>query len=87
VKVVLWGFIIIVLCFLQDFFETGIFPADTDFRILSSKYGGDLPGVDIAFLLDSGAYHMQQDMPERIKPGTLQVSSSIDHSCMLSALL
>ncbi len=58
----------------QDFFETGVLPADTDFRLLSSKYGmGSLPGLDMASLLDSGAYHMQQDVPERIRPGTLQV--------------
>ena len=34
---------------------------------------GTLPGVDMASLLDSGAYHMSQDVPERIRPGTLQV--------------
>ena len=38
----------------QDFFEAGILPADTDFRMMSSKYLGELPGLDIAFLLDSG---------------------------------
>ena len=57
----------------QDFFEAGILPADTDFRLLSSKWMGTLPGVDMASLLDSGAYHMSQDLPERIRPGTLQV--------------
>ncbi len=62
----------------QDFFETGVLPADTDFRLLSSKYGmGSLPGLDMASLLDSGAYHMQQDLPERIRPGTLQVMSAV----------
>lgn len=58
---------------MQDFFETGVLPADTDFRLLSSKYMGTLPGIDMASLLDSGAYHMQQDVLERIRPGTLQV--------------
>ena len=62
---------------MQDFFETGVLPADTDFRLLSSKYGmGKLPGIDMASLLDSGAYHMQQDVPERIRPGTLQVTAA-----------
>ncbi|CAL8467649.1 g7187 [Coccomyxa elongata] len=56
----------------QDFFEAGILPADTDFRMMSAKYLGNLPGVDIAFLLDSGAYHSTCDVPERIRPGTLQ---------------
>lgn len=62
---------------MQDFFETGLLPADTDFRMLSSKYGmGTLPGLDMASLLDSGAYHMHADVPERIRPGTLQVNSA-----------
>ncbi len=61
-------------CLMQDFFEAGILPADTDFRMMSAKYLGNLPGVDIAFLLDSGAYHSTRDVPERIRPGTLQVS-------------
>ncbi len=60
---------------MQDFFEAGILPADTDFRMLSAKYLGELPGVDIAFLLDSGAYHSTKDVPERIRPGTIQVST------------
>ncbi len=59
---------------MQDFFEAGILPADTDFRMMSAKYFGELPGLDIAFLLDSGAYHMLADVPERIRPGTLQVT-------------
>lgn len=71
----------------QDFFEAGILPADTDFRMMSSKYLGHLPGVDIAFLLDSGAYHMLVDVPERIRPGTLQVSVSASGPLKLSTLL
>jgi len=63
---------------MQDFFETGVLPADTDFRLLSSKYMGTLPGIDMASLLDSGAYHMQQDVLERIRPGTLQVRISFE---------
>jgi len=64
------------LIFWQDFFEAGILPADTDFRMLSAKYMGELPGVDMAFLLDSGAYHMVKDLPERIRPGTVQVDTA-----------
>lgn len=63
---------------MQDFFETGVLPTDTDFRLLSSKYMGTLPGIDMASLLDSGAYHMQQDVLERIRPGTLQVRISFE---------
>jgi hypothetical protein len=69
--------------FMQDFFETGLLPADTDFRMLSSKYGmGTLPGLDMASLLDSGAYHMHADVPERIRPGTLQVRSLLCLRCL-----
>lgn len=59
----------------QDFFDAGILIADTDYSIFSFKggLGGTLPGVDIAFLLDAGAYHTPLDIPERIRPGTLQV--------------
>ena len=72
----------------QDFFETGVLPADTDFRLLSSKYGmGSLPGIDMASLLDSGAYHMQQDVPERIRPGTLQVTAAAGEGSTISPRL
>jgi len=54
--------------------DAQIIPADTDYRIFSYKYYGSLPGVDIAFLLDSSAYHTHNDSPERIRPGTVQVA-------------
>ena len=54
--------------------DAQIIPADTDYRMFSYKYYGSLPGVDIAFLLDSSAYHTHNDSPERIRPGTVQVS-------------
>ena len=60
------------LCCLQDFFEAGILPSDTDFRMLSASYLGSVPGIDLALLLDSQAYHMTVDTPDRIRPGTLQ---------------
>lgn len=53
--------------------DAQIIPADTDYRMFSYKYYGSLPGVDIAFLLDSSAYHTHNDSPERIRPGTVQV--------------
>lgn len=58
---------------LQDLMDAQIIPADTDYRMFSYKYYGSLPGVDIAFLLDSSAYHTHQDSLDRIKPGTVQV--------------
>lgn len=40
--------------------------------MLSASYQGALPGIDLALLLDSAAYHMTADTPDRIRPGTLQ---------------
>lgn len=61
---------------LQDLMDAQIIPADTDFRMFSYKYYGSLPGIDVAFLLDSSAYHTREDAPHRIKPGTLQVTAA-----------
>ena len=59
----------------QDLMDAQIIPADTDYRMFSYDYYGSLPGVDIAFLLDSSAYHTYQDAPHRVRPGTTQVAS------------
>lgn len=56
----------------QDFFESGIIPADTDYKMFSSKHQGRLPGIDVAFVLGGSAYHTSQDITARIRPGTLQ---------------
>ena len=61
----------------QDFFEAGLIPADTDFRIFATAQDGGLPGIDLASLLDSSAYHMWADVTERIRPGTLQASHQL----------
>ena len=53
--------------------DAQIIPADTDFRMFSYRYYGSLPGLDVAFLLDSSAYHTHEDASHRIRPGTLQV--------------
>lgn len=54
--------------------DAQIIPADTDYRMFSYDYYGTLPGVDVAFLLDSSAYHTHEDAPHRIRPGTVQVA-------------
>lgn len=59
----------------QDLMDAQIIPADTDYRMFSYDYYGSLPGVDIAFLLDSSAYHTHEDAPYRVSPGTVQVLS------------
>ena len=57
----------------QDFFEMGLIPADTDYRMLRGiSEEASVPGVDLAFLFDGLAYHTREDTVERIRPGTLQ---------------
>lgn len=59
---------------LQDFFDAGLIPADSDYRMFSSKHFGWLPGIDVASVLDATAYHTHQDNINRIRPGTIQAS-------------
>ena len=61
--------------------DAQIIPADTDFRMFSYRYYGSLPGLDVAFLLDSSAYHTHEDAPHRIRPGTLQVLAYVVPQC------
>jgi hypothetical protein len=56
----------------QDFFELGLIPADTDYRMFSYRHYGSVPGIDVAFLFDGTAYHSVRDETSRIRPGTLQ---------------
>ncbi|KAG2493215.1 hypothetical protein HYH03_008635 [Edaphochlamys debaryana] len=56
----------------QDIFDTGIIPGDTDYRMFSARHYGSLPGLDIAFIRDSVAYHSSLDNVERLRPGSLQ---------------
>jgi hypothetical protein len=67
----------------QDFFEAGVIPADTDFRMLSYRELGALPGVDVATLLDGHVYHTLRDEVENIRPGTLQ---SLGDNALAAAL-
>ena len=57
----------------QDFFELGLIPADTDYRVLRERVDKtSVPGIDVAFLFDGLAYHTREDTWDRIRPGTLQ---------------
>lgn len=56
----------------QDFFDLGLIPADTDYRMFSYRHYGELPGIDVAFIYDGTAYHTARDEADRIRPGTLQ---------------
>lgn len=57
----------------QDVFDANLIPADSDYRMFSARHYGTLPGIDVAFLMDSAAYHSYLDQPERIRHGVLQV--------------
>ena len=59
---------------LQDFFQLGLVPADTDYRMFSAELQGSLPGIDTAFLLGAGMYHTDRDAIQNLRAGTLQVS-------------
>ncbi|KAL3818686.1 hypothetical protein ACJIZ3_004591 [Penstemon smallii] len=53
----------------QDVF--GAIPGDTDYRMFAKDYG-DIPGLDIIFLLGGYYYHTASDTVERILPGSMQ---------------
>lgn len=61
-------------CDMQDVFEAGFIPSDTDYRMFSAASGqlGSWPGLDIAHILDSATYHTRQDSLQRLRPGILQ---------------
>ncbi|KAL2611174.1 hypothetical protein R1flu_022866 [Riccia fluitans] len=53
----------------QDIFP--LIPGDTDYRIFSQDFG-DIPGLDILFVLKGTVYHTPYDKPEAMVPGSLQ---------------
>ncbi|XP_057419329.1 uncharacterized protein LOC130713574 [Lotus japonicus] len=53
----------------QDVFP--VIPGDTDYRIFSEDYG-NIPGLDIIFLLGGYFYHTSYDTVERLIPGSIQ---------------
>ncbi|XP_074557502.1 uncharacterized protein LOC141813432 [Curcuma longa] len=53
----------------QDMF--GIIPGDTDYRIFAEDYG-NIPGLDIIFVLGGYFYHTSYDTVERLLPGSIQ---------------
>ncbi|KAH6768992.1 Zn-dependent exopeptidases superfamily protein [Perilla frutescens var. frutescens] len=53
----------------QDVF--GAFPGDTDYRMFANDYG-DIPGLDIIFLLGGYYYHTSSDTVDRLLPGSMQ---------------
>eukprot|EP00891_Asterochloris_glomerata_P008243 jgi/Astpho2/8243/gw1.00122.200.1_t len=58
--------------FLQDLFEMGLVPSDTDYRMFSYATLGKWPGIDVAFILDSATYHTSRDKLHRLQQGACQ---------------
>lgn len=56
----------------QDFFESGLIPGDTDYKMFSSRYQGTLPGIDVAYVLGGSMYHTHADSVDNIRAGTVQ---------------
>lgn len=54
----------------QELFESGLIPADTDFRVFRDF--GALSGVDLAWSSDGYAYHTRLDTADRVPLGSLQ---------------
>ncbi|KAK4597650.1 hypothetical protein RGQ29_015254 [Quercus rubra] len=53
----------------QDVFP--VIPGDTDYRMFSQDYG-NIPGLDIIFLLGGYFYHTSYDTIEKLLPGSIQ---------------
>ncbi|XAR64405.1 hypothetical protein NMG60_11024726 [Bertholletia excelsa] len=53
----------------QDVFP--LIPGDTDYRIFANDYG-NIPGLDVIFLLGGYFYHTSYDTVDRLLPGSIQ---------------
>lgn len=65
----------------QDFFSTGLIPADTDYRVLAGN-GANIPGIDVAYVLGGAVYHTSRDAVENIRPGTVQEMGDMVMGCV-----
>lgn len=59
---------------IRDLVRFANLPVDTDFTVFTdpSEPHGNLPGVDVASMLDGYSYHTKEDTPGRIRRGTVQ---------------
>ncbi|GAX75969.1 hypothetical protein CEUSTIGMA_g3412.t1 [Chlamydomonas eustigma] len=56
----------------QDIFDANLIPADSDYRMFSALHYGHLPGIDVAYVMDSTSYHSYLDRPARMRKGVVQ---------------
>ncbi|KAK4538354.1 hypothetical protein CDCA_CDCA17G4379 [Cyanidium caldarium] len=56
--------------YVQDVFEQGWIPAETDFRIFAEK--AHVPGLDMALYQRGYTYHTEYDASWRVDPGAMQ---------------
>ncbi|KAL7988687.1 hypothetical protein Chor_007606, partial [Crotalus horridus] len=54
----------------QEVFQSGVIPADTDFRIYRDF--GNIPGIDLAFIENGYIYHTKYDTVDRILTDSIQ---------------
>uniref|UniRef100_A0A4W3HYA7 Endoplasmic reticulum metallopeptidase 1 n=1 Tax=Callorhinchus milii TaxID=7868 RepID=A0A4W3HYA7_CALMI len=54
----------------QEIFQSGVIPADTDFRIYRDF--GNIPGIDLAFIENGYIYHTKYDTADRISLDSIQ---------------
>ncbi|ETE56661.1 hypothetical protein L345_17627, partial [Ophiophagus hannah] len=54
----------------QEVFQSGVIPADTDFRIYRDF--GNVPGIDLAFIENGYIYHTKYDTVDRILTDSIQ---------------
>ncbi|XP_061485398.1 endoplasmic reticulum metallopeptidase 1 isoform X2 [Rhineura floridana] len=54
----------------QEVFQSGIIPAETDFRIYRDF--GNIPGIDLAFIENGYIYHTKYDTADRILTDSIQ---------------
>ncbi|KHJ90704.1 peptidase, M28 family [Oesophagostomum dentatum] len=68
----------------QEIFQSGMFPADTDSRVLRDH--GRVPGLDIAFVQNGYWWHTEFDEARRITPGSLQRAGDNVYATLLHLL-
>lgn len=65
----------------QEIFQSGIIPADTDFRIFRDY--GKVPGLDMAFYSNGYVYHTPLDNEMQITAGSIQRAAENVHAILV----